>query len=106
MINMARTKAERKKEADRWKTDTPENTPDYPYGLSISLEEVDVTKLGLEDCEADDVLELVSEATVTTATSHTINGKKRRSLTIQLRKLSVAKPEKKLDLSATLYPKE
>ena len=102
---MARTKSEKKAERDRWK-DTADTQEDYPYGLSISLDHAAIEKLGVADCEADDKVDIVAVAMVSRAQTNTINGKKRRSMTLQIQKMQVDKGKtNSADAETVLYEK-
>lgn len=48
LISMAYTKAEAKAEAEKYTTPDLDSQPEYPWGLSISLEDDELSKLGMD----------------------------------------------------------
>lgn len=63
MVSMARTPVEK---AEAMIADMPSMGPDIPYGLCISLDEIDLEKLDIEeDCEVGDTVHLFALAKVT-----------------------------------------
>lgn len=66
MVDMRRTPAE-KTEA----TQAMDATPDYPYGLSLSLSEIELDKLGLtSDVEVGDMIHMHGMAKVTSVSKN------------------------------------
>lgn len=105
LIDVKRTKADKKAESDRWKGDAVEEMDDYPYGLTVNLDDDTMSKLGLTDKDFDtgEPVMLMAEAVITEDRINTINGKTRRSMAIQLRKIAISQGEGKADVSTTLY---
>ena len=74
-VNMARTPEEKAEEAERMMGAIP-SQPDYPVGLTICLDEVDLEKLDLEDdCEVGDMIHLAILARVTSVSRRQVDGK-------------------------------
>ena len=76
--------------------------PLFPYGLTISLGEDELTKLRLDKSlpEAGDEMDLVAKVRVRSVESHdTEGGGKRRSLSLQLTDMALAPAKKERDLS-------
>lgn len=70
MVSMARTPVEKEEEVEEMASPIA-HVPDVPYGLCISLSEVELEKLGLpDDPEVGDMLHLVGMATVTSVSKH------------------------------------
>jgi len=106
LIDVKRTKADKKAEQDRWKDGgTVENMDDYPYGLTIHLDDDVLEKLGLTNADFDtgQPVMLTSEAIITEDRINTVNGKTRRSMSIQLRKIAISQEQDKDDMATTLY---
>lgn len=105
LIDVKRTKADKKAESDRWKGDSVEEMDDYPYGLTVNLDDDTMGKLGLTDKDFDtgEPVMLMAEAVITEDRINTINGKTRRSMAIQLRKIAITQGDEKADVSTTLY---
>ncbi len=102
LIDMAKTKAEKKKETEPY-AELPRDVPDYPYGLTIHIHNDQIDKLGIADCEADDMVLLVAKCMVSEASTITTNGKKKRNLTLQLQKMNVSKEADETDAETELY---
>ena len=49
IVSMERTKKEKEDAEKRWSTDFAPDGPDYPYGLCLSLDEITLKKLGIEE---------------------------------------------------------
>ncbi len=49
LVAMARTAAEKKAEKDRWTGTEVSDAPDYPYGLTITLNDAELKKLGIKE---------------------------------------------------------
>lgn len=104
LIDVKRTKEDKKAEKERWSGDVVEEMDDYPYGLTVNLDDDTMSKLGLNDQDFDtgEPVMLVSEAIITEDRINTVNGKTRRSMSIQLRKIAITQGEK-TDISKSLY---
>ena len=88
MVNMART-TEEKISAIEESMPMPMQAADYPYGLCIRLDEVDLEKLELNgDVEAGDTLHFAAMATVKNVSRHEFNGKHSCSIELQIEKMS------------------
>jgi len=75
MVSMARTPQE-KEEAVNLSLPTLASAPDYPYGLSISLGDAELAKLGFEigDLAIDDMVHLHCMAVVTSTSHNAVSG--------------------------------
>lgn len=105
LIDVKRTKADKKAERERWEGDSTEGMEDYPYGLTVHIDDETMEKLGLAGADFDtgQPVMLVSEAIITEDRINTINGKTRRSMSIQLRKLAISQGDAQPDMATTLY---
>lgn len=106
LVDMKRTAADKKAESEAWKSE-PMSGEDYPYGLSIHLDQSAMEKLGLSstDLDAGQAIMLCAECVVTSDNITTINGKTRRSMTLQLQKVALSQ-EKATDIVGALYGKD
>lgn len=105
LVDVKRTKADKEAERESWKGESIEQMDDYPYGLTVHLDNDTMEKLGLtaKDFDAGQPVMLVSEAVVTEDRINTVNGKTRRSMSLQLRKISIDQEGKAEDTATTLY---
>lgn len=71
MVNMARTREE-KEEAIQPSVPSPDDLPDYPFGLSICLCQDELEKLGLEDADLEpgDMIHIHSLALITSVSKN------------------------------------
>lgn len=104
LVDMKLDPKERKKEAEL--TYQP---PAYPYGLSISLDDEALEKLGMKDLpDADDTMTLTARVCVTNVASTDGENGKRRSVSLQIEALALSDVEDsddKPDPSDKLYSK-
>src|SRR5688500_7403155 len=91
LVDMKRTAADKKEEQEKW--DKPFSSDDYGYGMSISLDNAALEKLGVGDLDAGETVHMVAECAITADRIETINGKKERSLTIQIHKMALSQGE-------------
>lgn len=109
LIDLKRTEADKKKERASYE-ESPYlgESEDYSYGLSIRLDEDAITKLGIDTSAmgSESVVIVCAEGVVTEESSNTYNGKTRRSMTIQLRKVSVEPQGDEEDAAKILYGKD
>lgn len=105
LIDVKRTKAEKKATEERWKADSAEEMDDYPYGLSIHIDDETMAKLGLADSDFDtgEPVMVMAEGVITNDQINSVNGKTRRSMSIQLRKIAVSQTDQAEDMATTLY---
>lgn len=103
LVDMKRTAADKKAEQDRWAE--PYSGDDYGYGLSITLDDAAVKKLGVGDLDAGQKVTLCAECEITADRVETLNGKKTRSITLQLHKMALSQGEA-TDVVGALYGKE
>jgi len=93
LVDLARTKAEKKAESDRWNSieTASEDRPDYPYGLTLSLDYETVKKMGLSerDFDAGQPVTITAEAMITEDRIEIINGEKRHSISLQVQKMAL-----------------
>jgi hypothetical protein len=89
MVDMARS-TEEKISAIEESMPMPMQAADYPYGLTISLDERDLEKLDLDDgCEAGDTIDLRAMAVVKSVSKNEFNGKSSCRVELQIQKLAV-----------------
>lgn len=106
LIDMAKSAEQKAKEALPY--DAPEkassDVPDYPWGLSINLDHEGVKRLGLEGCEHDGKpLNITAVGVITECASNSYNGEIRKTMSIQLQKMSVAVETEKVDPVQAMY---
>ena len=106
LVSMKMTKADREKRKETCISESPD-MPVYPWGLSITLDEEALAKLGIKELpKTETPLVLVANVDVTAVSSNdTIGGGERRSVSLQITDLAlepVASPE----ASKKLYDKE
>lgn len=104
MVDMARTPAEKKEElADMAGPCMPsvDSVPDYPYGLSLSLDNDSMEKLGLDDsCQVGDLLHFTAMAKVTSVSSYdNENSGPNRRIELQVQQMGVPEDESTEDPS-------
>lgn len=106
LTDMKLTKADKKAREEQWSS-TVETQEDYSYGLSIHLDDEAIEKLGLTSAQLDagQPVSIVGEALISSDNISTINGKTRRSLTLQIQKLGVEQGTA-ASLTSTLYGDE
>lgn len=91
LVDLARTKAEKKAESDRWEKASAEERPDYPYGLNLFLDYDTLKKLGMTDHDFDAGLPVTihAEAMISEDRVEVINGDKRHSVSLQIQKMAI-----------------
>lgn len=107
LVDMKRTAAEKKAEREQWDKPATDNMDDYPYGLTVRLDHAAMEKLGMVDTDFDagEAVTLCAECFVSEDSVNTVGGKKRRSMTLQLRKIALSQGEA-TDVVGALYGKE
>lgn len=103
MINMKLNKEEREPE----KETALAERPDYPYGLSISLDGHCLEKLGIKEMpELGKAMTLHAKVEVTSISEHqNQNEKSNKSLSLQITDMALEGTEEKKDTEETLYGK-
>ncbi len=104
LIDVKRTKEDKKAESERW--ENPDARDDYPWGLSISVNEETMEKLGLtdKDFDAGQPVMIHAEGFISEDRVNVFNGKKQRSMSIQFKKMAVEQDgEKSETISAAMY---
>lgn len=103
LVNMKRSKADREKSMDA-AVPAPE-APRYPWGLSLSLDNEVLEKLGLDDLpEVDDELELVARVTVTRVSSaDQAEGGPSRDVGLQITEMALEAPKRRKSTADVLY---
>lgn len=102
LVSVARTQSEKQEAAGRY--DDASTMEDYPYGLSVYLDNDTIEKLKIGDIDAEDGVMLHCKGMVREDSVTIINGKKRRSLSIQITAMCVDEVmEEKEDASKVLY---
>ncbi len=104
LVDVKRTKADKKAEADRWKE--PEQGEDYPYGLQLRLDNATIQKLGLGDMDAEETVRIHAEAFVSEDSANMRNGKTDRAMTLQVTKLAVVQGESDDVKASEMYDKK
>lgn len=91
MVDMKKTMADKAEEvSDMRCTPAIENVADYPFGLSISLGEDELDKLGLDQsCEVGDMIDLRAFAEVTSVSKHMIGDKAHCRVELQITRMAV-----------------
>lgn len=104
LIDVKRTAADKKRDEERWKVG-PESTEDYPYGLTLHLDDDTIEKLGLSEASFDtgQPVAIIASGMITSESINTYNGKTRRSMSIQLQKLNVHQEAQHVSPVETLY---
>lgn len=101
LVDIKRTKADKTAEKKRW--DEPMNADDYPYGLTISLDDATIKKLKLGDMDAEQEVRVEAIAFVSEDNANKRNGKTVRSMQLQITKLAVVQGETKEDMAKAMY---
>lgn len=81
------------------------DAPRYPWGLSITLDNEALKKLGMDDLpKVDGELELTARVTVTAVSANsTQSGEERKSVTLQITKMALEGEVEKASASSMLY---
>lgn len=104
LIDMAKSAEQKAKEAVPYdQRPVANDIPDYPYGLTIYLDAEAVKRLGLEGCDADETLDIKALGVITETSSAKVNGKTRRTMSIQLQKMAVNGEAEKVDPVQAMY---
>jgi len=100
LVNMKLSKKEAKADSETSIIDSPR----YPWGLSINLDEESLTKLGVKELpKTGDSKMVVAYVDVTeTHESDSIDGKKRRNIRLQITDMSIEEKASK-DVLKKLY---
>jgi hypothetical protein len=90
LVHMARTKAEKKADKDRYKVGGPGDGEDYGYGLTVRLNHEHLKKLGITKMpKAGDMMHLHAKAHVKSTSEHSEEGSDRRHIELELRHMAV-----------------
>jgi hypothetical protein len=91
LVDMKRTKAEKKDSESKYNTPCSPGGDDYPYGLSVRLGSEELKKLGISSLpQVGEQLELCATAYVKSASENQRDGgKKERSVELELRQMSL-----------------
>lgn len=103
LVDIKRTKADRKAEQERYSTADELGGDDYPWGLNLRLDDATIKKIGLGDVDADQAVRVYAEAFVSEDTVNKRNGKSVRNVTLQITKLAVAQSESDDDAADDMY---
>jgi len=97
-----------KEEAKEQSACTPVDGPRYPYGLSISLDDDALNKLGIGDgVNVGDEVEIVAKATVQSKSGYqTLMGDSENSLSLQITDMEVSGGGQSSKATKTLYDKK
>lgn len=104
LVSMKLDKAEQKKEAD-----IAYDPPEYPWGLSVELNDDALDKLGITDLpDVGDTMTLTARVCVTTVSSNATESGESRRMSLQIEALAlsdVVESDDDADPSDTLYKK-
>jgi len=103
LVSVARTEADKKKEAEAWEKPSTSAMDDYPYGLRLYLDNETIQKLGIGDFDAGDPVMICAEGMITEDSINVANGVKRRSLSIQITKICLDQEGEMKDVATELY---
>ena len=82
--DMKLTRAEKSEEAE-----IATDRPDYPYGLTLSLNEESIDKLGIELPDVGDTFFVLAIATVRSVSEHQSDDHTSRDVSLQIEQLSL-----------------
>lgn len=86
LVSMKLDKSEQKKEAD-----IAYEPPQYPWGLSLSLDDEALDKLGMDDLpDVKDTMTLTARVCVTNVSASAGEGGQRRSVSLQIEALALS----------------
>lgn len=99
LVDMKYTRAEAKAEAEKYSSPSPDNEPQYPWGLQIRLEDEELSKLGITSLpDVGGEFHLTVVAQVQSATeSKMASGRTDRCVCLQITMLSVDLEESAAD---------
>jgi hypothetical protein len=90
MVSMAKTPEEIKEtELPAVAARVKEDQPIYPWGLSLRLEEKELEKLRMGECEVGDIVHVFAMARVTSKSEHATEGNQNCSIELQITDLSL-----------------
>lgn len=90
LVHMARTKAEKKAENERYKVGGPGDGEDYGYGLTVRLDHNHLKKLGITKLpKAGDTMHLHAKAHVKSTSEHSEDGGDRQHMELELRHMAI-----------------
>lgn len=102
LVSVARTPSEKQEMAGKY--DSADTMEDYPYGLSMYLDNDTIEKLKISDLDAEDGVMIHAKGMIREDSVTIINGKKRRSLSIQITAMCLDEVmEEKDDAMKVLY---
>ncbi len=98
MVSMKNTKSDKKQHDGECAISSHE---DYPYGLSLNLEDVSLKKLGITKLpDVGEEMKITAVGVVTNISEHSSKRRKSRSVSIQLQQLDVSPSRKKTAVDA------
>lgn len=105
LIDLKRTAEDKAKEREAWDKPTTDTMEDYPYGLTIHLDAEQIEKLGLtsSDLDAGQPVMVMAQGMISEDSVRTYNGVTKRSMTIQLQKMTVSQEATSLSMQERLY---
>lgn len=89
MPSMARTPAEKEAEARRLE-DGPDGQDTYPWGLEISLTDIELGKMGNPDMQVGQAVDLSGVASVESISEEEEGGQMRKRIRLQITDLDVS----------------
>ena len=89
LIDMKLSPKDKKEEMNE-RTAGPDAMPDYPYGLTLNIDQDELDKLGISECEVGDELNISAVGKVTMCRHSAVEGRDPEgSMTIQITQLEV-----------------
>lgn len=91
LVDMKRTDADKKAEAERYKDEPYISSDDYGYGLTLRLDNEQLDKLGIDGkgLTVDGTVRIVAVGVISEESSNSYNGKTRRNMAIQIQQLAI-----------------
>jgi len=104
MVNMKMTKSDMEKSMNG---SVLSQSPAYPYGLNIELDDKAIKKLGIKELpEAGEEMMIHAKVSVSRASStDTKDGGKQQSLSLQITDLCLCEMEEEKDMAEEMYGK-
>lgn len=101
LTDVKRTEAEKKSEQEKW--ETPTNGDDYPWGLTLNLDNATIEKLGLGDMDANEEVRVYARAFISSDSIEKRNGGTERRVSLQITHLGVTQSDTDEATAKELY---